>query len=50
MIAIGKTFKSGKMNFPLNFFAIPPAKGNSWRIVISTGFNIIQKKVRPIMN
>ena len=50
MIAIGKTFKSGKMNFPLNFFAIPPAKGNSWRIGISTGFNIIQKKVRPIVN
>ena len=50
MLAVGKTFKSGKMNFPLNFFAIPPAKGNSWRIGISTGFNIIQKKVRPIVN
>jgi hypothetical protein len=50
MIAIGKTFKSGKMNFPLNFFAIPPARGNSWRVGISTGFNIIQKKVRPVVN
>ncbi|CAI8283135.1 MAG: Uncharacterised protein [Owenweeksia sp. TMED14] len=50
MIGVGKTFKSGKMNFPVNFFAIPPAKGNSWRIGLSTGFNIIQKKVRPNVN
>ncbi len=50
MIAVGKTFKSGKMNFPLNFFAIPPAKGNSWRVGVSTGFNIVQKKVRPMVN
>jgi len=50
MLAFGKTIKSGKMNFPVNLFFIPPAKGNTFRIGISTGFNIIQKKVRAIVN
>ena len=44
MVGVGKTFKSGRMNYPVNLFIIPPAKGNTWRVGVSTGFNIIQKK------
>jgi TolB-like protein len=44
MVGLGKTFKSGRMNYPVNLFIIPPAKGNTWRVGVSTGFNIIQKK------
>ena len=44
LIGVGKTFKSGRMNYPVNVFVVPPAKGNSWRFGFSTGFNIITKK------
>ena len=38
VIACGKTFKSGKVNFPVNIYLVPDIKGN-WRIGASFGFN-----------
>lgn len=37
LLAIGKNFRSGKLNFPVNIFAIPHAEG--FRYGISVGFN-----------
>jgi len=37
VLAVGKTFKSGKLNIPLNFFLIPGKDG--FRYGISFGFN-----------
>jgi hypothetical protein len=45
IIGGGKTFKSGRMNFPLNFFVVTPGRGDSWRVGTSVGFNIVRKKV-----
>jgi TolB-like protein len=45
IIGGGKTFKSGRMNFPLNFFVVTPGRGDSWRLGTSVGFNIVRKKV-----
>lgn len=45
VLGFGKTFKSGKMNFPLNLFVVTPGRGDSWRIGTSVGFNIVRKKI-----
>ena len=37
VFAVGKSFKSGKLNIPVNAFFIPRRDGN--RIGISVGFN-----------
>ena len=37
VLAFGKNFRSGKLNFPVNIFAIPHAEG--FRYGISVGFN-----------
>jgi hypothetical protein len=42
MIAVGKTFKSGRMNFPLNIYAIPRQEG--WSFGLSCGFNVKKDK------
>jgi hypothetical protein len=44
VVGFGKTFKSGKMNFPVNLFLVTPGRGDSWRIGTSVGFNIVRKK------
>jgi len=44
VLGFGKTFKSGKMNFPLNLFIVTPGRGDSWRVGTSVGFNIVRKK------
>jgi len=44
VLGFGKTFKSGKMNFPVNLFVVTPGRGDSWRIGTSVGFNIVRKK------
>lgn len=49
IVGAGKTFKSGRMNFPLNVFMVTPGRGDSWRIGASVGFNIVRAKVpRPV--
>ncbi|MDP4628090.1 MAG: hypothetical protein NWS34_00160 [Schleiferiaceae bacterium] len=45
VLGLGKTFKSGKMNFPVNLFVVTPGRGDSWRIGTSVGFNIVRKKI-----
>ena len=45
VLGFGKTFKSGKMNFPVNLFVVTPGRGDSWRIGTSVGFNIVRKKI-----
>jgi hypothetical protein len=42
VLAVGKTFKSGKMNFPVNVFAIPRQEG--WSFGLSCGFNVKKDK------
>ncbi|HYV93482.1 MAG TPA: hypothetical protein VE978_17040 [Chitinophagales bacterium] len=42
VIAVGKTFKSGRMNFPVNVFAIPRQEG--WSFGLSCGFNVKKEK------
>lgn len=44
VLGFGKTFKSGKMNFPINVFVVTPGRGDSWRVGTSVGFNIVRKK------
>jgi len=44
VLGFGKTFKSGKMNFPVNLFVVTPGRGDSWRVGTSVGFNIVRKK------
>lgn len=41
VFAVGKTFKSGNMNIPVNAYVTPGRDG--WRIGISTGFNVAKK-------
>lgn len=43
VFGVGKTFKSGKLNIPLNAFFIPGNNGNH-RIGLSFGFNSPKKK------
>jgi hypothetical protein len=42
VFAVGKTFKSGKLNIPLNAFVIPGKDG--WRYGLSFGFNAKNRK------
>ena len=42
VLAVGKTFKSGYLNVPINFYVIP--KKNATIYGISVGFNISQRK------
>ena len=41
VFAIGKTFKSGKMNFPVNMYFVPAKDG--WQMGLSFGFNAKNK-------
>jgi hypothetical protein len=41
IIAIGRTFKSGKLNIPINAYVIPGSDG--WRFGMSVGFNAKRK-------
>jgi hypothetical protein len=42
IFAVGRTFKSGKLNIPINAFFIPGKEG--WRMGASFGFNAKNKK------
>lgn len=42
LIGFGKTFKTGKLNMPLNFYVIP--RKNSLQFGVSYGFNVMRKK------
>jgi len=42
VVAVGKTFKSGKMNIPVNCFVIPSKEG--FRFGISFGYNAVKNK------
>jgi TolB-like protein len=44
VFSIGKTIKSGEMNFPLNAYFIPPKDGSSYRFGLSMGWNAASKK------
>lgn len=44
VIAFGRTFRSGNLNIPLNFFAIP-STGKGWRIGASFGFNAKNRRM-----
>lgn len=44
VFSVGKTIKSGEMNFPINAYVIPPKSANSWRFGISMGWNAAKKK------
>jgi TolB-like protein len=39
VFGIGKTFKSGRLNFPINFFFLPGKNGH--RYGLSVGFNVV---------
>jgi hypothetical protein len=41
VIAAGRTFRSGKLNMPVNVFVIPGRDG--WRFGVSVGFNAKNK-------
>jgi hypothetical protein len=43
IFAIGKTFKSGRLNFPVNAYFIP-GRNNSHRLGLTFGFNIPRSK------
>ena len=44
VFSVGKTIKSGEMNFPVNVFFIPPKDGSSYRFGLSMGWNASAKK------
>ena len=44
VFSVGKTVKSGEMNFPINAYLIPPKSENSWRFGLSMGWNAAKKK------
>ena len=44
VFAIGKTFKSGRLNLPVNFYVIPNNKGT--RFGISVGFNARDRYIK----
>ena len=44
VFSVGKTIKSGEMNFPINAYFIPPKDGSSYRFGISMGWNASGKK------
>ncbi len=43
VFAVGKTFRSGRMNIPINFFFIP-GKDESHRFGVSVGYNVSRYK------
>lgn len=43
VFSVGKSFRSGKMNIPLNFFVIP--KRDGWRMGLSFGFNAKRREM-----
>ena len=42
VLAVGKTFRSGKLNIPINMYVIPDKSG--FRVGANFGFNITQNK------
>lgn len=46
LIAVGKTFKSGRLNIPVNLYFIPSQDG--YRFGLSLGFNAKKKKMETI--
>ena len=44
VFSVGKTVKSGEMNFPINAYFIPPKDGSSFRFGLSMGWNASSKK------
>ena len=44
VFSVGKTIKSGEMNFPINVYFIPPKDGTSYRFGLSMGWNASTKK------
>ncbi len=44
VFSVGKTVKSGEMNFPINAYFIPPKDGTSFRFGLSMGWNASTKK------
>lgn len=44
VFSVGKTVKSGKMNFPINVYFIPPKDGTSYKFGLSLGWNATKKK------
>jgi hypothetical protein len=38
IIAIGKTFRSGRLNMPVNAYVVPDKKGT--RVGLTIGFNV----------
>ncbi|MFI5203955.1 MAG: hypothetical protein ACHQF2_05610 [Flavobacteriales bacterium] len=47
ILAVGKTFRSGKLNLPVNAYCIP--NKNGWRFGVSVGYNV-QRKTREKIN
>ena len=43
VFAIGKTFRSGRLNIPVNFFFIP-GRDDSHRFGVSVGYNVSKNK------
>lgn len=43
IMAVGRTFKSGRLNIPLNVFVIPGRDG--WRYGVSIGFNAVKSRM-----
>ena len=43
VFAIGKSFRSGKMNIPLNLYIIPGRDG--WRAGLAFGFNAKRREI-----
>ena len=44
LFSVGKTIKSGEMNFPINAYLIPPKDGSSYRFGLSMGWNAAGKR------
>jgi TolB-like protein len=44
VFSVGKTIKSGEMNFPINLYFIPARDNSSYRFGISMGWNASKKK------
>ena len=44
VFSVGKTVKSGEMNFPVNLYFIPARDNSSYRFGVSMGWNAAKKK------
>ena len=44
VFSVGKTVKSGEMNFPINLYFIPARDNSSYRFGVSMGWNAAKKK------